>query len=268
MEGKIPLTRVVLSRGMKRLLILTALLALLVPASAHAASRGAYAKWTLKPSSPTARVHTGTIRFGVSGIPSATFRIAKRKSDSEAVELLTSTGGGDWLTSATPFGRVYGASGPSRTVRYLKIAEDPYGATNRTVTTITFKSAVPAGNLGIAVADLDLDKVVVTAKNSYGETLTGNQLKGTASRVTFNFCNVPSSKPTNCGSDTAVPRWLPGRHGGTVLGSDESSDGASAWLRPNQAIKSLTLTFSAFSGVGVHSYRLWLAVPRSPRFTG
>ena len=240
----------------------------LLPASALAASSTAYAKWSLKSASPTARVHTGMIRFGLSGIPNAAFSVTKVKADTETVERLTANSGGDWLTGATQFGAVFGPSGPSSTKQYIEVGEDSLGGTNRTTTRITFKSEVPAGLLGIAIGDLDVDQMVVTAKTASGAVLSGNQLRGLAARVPFNFCNVKVSKPTNCGSDTDVPKWLPGRHGGTIKGLDSSSDGASGWLRPNRPVKSITMTFSALPGSSTHSFRLWLAAKARPAFTG
>lgn len=255
-------------RSMKKLTLAFLLAFALVPTSAAAASNGVYAKWTIKGSDLTARTRTGTIKFGVAGIPNATFKVAKHKKDTEPVELLTSTGGGDWLTGTTPFGAVFGRSGPSTKVKYLRVGEDTLDNTNRTTTKITFASAVPAGVLGIAVADLDVDKVIIRAKDASGTYLTGSQLKGTATHNTFNFCKVTRSKPTNCGNDTAVPSWLPGATGATVMGADVTSDGATAWMRPNRSIKSITMTFSGFRSVSTHSYRTWLAVPKSPSFTG
>ena len=259
---------------MKRTLtVIAAVTIFLVPTTASAASRGVYAKWTLSPSAGTAQTHSGTIKFGVRGIPNATFTVVKTKADTENVELLTGATGGDWLTAKTPFGSVFGPSGPSTRIKYLKVGENSLGQTNRTVTTINFKSAVPAGYLGIAVGDLDVDKVVIQARSAKGALLTGNHLRGLASKVPFNFCNVAANKPTSCGADTPVPAWLPTGNGGTILGNDDSSDGSAGWLRPNQSVRSIKLTFSALPEVSTHSYRTWLAVlrppaPAKPRFTG
>ena len=129
--------------------------------------------------------------------------------------------------------------------------------------------STPSGLLGIAVGDLDVDQMAITAKSADGATLSGAQLLGSARKVGFNFCNVKTSKPTNCGSDTAVPRWLPGRKGGTLKGNGSSTGGSTGWIRPDQPIKSITLTFSAVdSSVGTHTFRLWLAAKAAPAFTG
>lgn len=250
---------------MKRLLIAISLSALLVPASASAAARGVYPKWTVVPPTvPGGVTTTGTIKFGVKGLPDATYTVVKDQFDETEVELLTGATGGDWLTSATPFGGVFGPSGPSSTIQYVKVNQNALSDTNRSVTTITFKSAFPAGLLGIAVGDLDVDKVLIQARNSRGALLTGTHLRGLARTVPFNFCAVATSIPTNCAGDTNKPTWTPTSTGGTVAGDEETSDGSAGWLRPDQAVKSITLTFSVINGlsIGDHSYRIWVAALR------
>jgi len=192
--------------------------------------------------------------------------IAKRKADSEPIDRLTGLTGGDWLGTGTPFGAVFGSS---KAKQYIEVGENAYGATNRTTTTIKFASEVPAGLLGIAIGDLDVDQMVITAKGGDGSTLSGAHLLGSARKVGFNFCNVKSSKPNNCARDTAVPNLLPGRRGGTMKGNGTSTGGSTGWIRPDQPVKSITLTFSAVdSSVDTHTFRLWLAAKAAPAFTG
>lgn len=249
---------------MKKLLFVTLLAAFLAPATASAASKGVYPKWTLSPGDATAQTHSGTIKFGVVGLPDATYKVVKKKKDTEEVELLTASKGGDWLTGATPFGAVFGPSGPSTTIQYLKVGEDSLSRTNQTVTTVTFKAAMPAKLLGITIGDLDVDQMAIQARGPDGSLLSGAHLSGTAKPVPFNFCAVTASKPTNCGSDTNVPKWIPNSSGGKLVGDDNSSDGSSGWLRPDRPVKSITLTFSAISDTSTHSFRLWIAALRPP----
>ncbi|MEI6447151.1 MAG: carboxypeptidase-like regulatory domain-containing protein [Actinomycetes bacterium] len=246
---------------MKRLFMPLVGAIFLVPTVAVAAPKGVYPKWTISPDSPGAQTHTGTIKFGVNGIPNATYKVEKDNDDGRSVRLETSNGGGDWLTAATPFGKIFGPSGPSDSNQYLRVAQDSSGDGNVSTTTITFPSAVPVGLVGIAVGDLDVDEVTVSAADSAFRLKSGSAIQGSASPVPFNFCNVPDPKPDNCGSDTDVPTWNPGPFAGILRGTGDDSDGASGWFRPTFALRQLTLEFTGSDGYGGsnHSYRTWLA---------
>jgi hypothetical protein len=238
-----------------------ALALFLIPASAGASPTGVYPKWTISPADEAAQNHTGTIKFGVNGMPDATYKVEKDLDDGTPVQLLTSNAGGDWLTAATPFGKVFGPSGPSDTIQYLKVAEDSSGAENLATTTITFASGVPAGLLGVAVGDIDVDQVTVSAADTAFGLKSGPQIQGSASPVPFNFCDVPAPKPANCGADTDVPTWIPGPFAGLLIGTGSDSDGAAGWFRPSFTLKQLTLEFQIKPGESSpeHTYRTWLA---------
>ena len=234
-------------------LVLATVLAGSPVGAAPAAPVGVYPAWTLTPEDTAAQNHSGTIDFDVLGMPDATYTIDKSNDDGEDAELLTSDDSGDWLTADTPFGAVFGASGPSTTTQLLKTRVDE---DTTATTTITFATPVPANTLGFAVADIDVDQVIITGTTADGSAVTGAQLAGT----TFNFCDVAAPKPDNCdGVDApyAVPTWNPAT--GTVSDpADEDSDGASASFRPTVAISSLTFAFSSVDSSSP-SYRLWFA---------
>ena len=214
---------------------------------------GVYPAWTITPEDPEAQNHSGTIDFDIPGFPDATYTVEKSISDGDDTELATADDSGDWLTADTPFGAVFGASGPSTSIQFLKTR---VGDETTATTTITFASPVPANLLGFAVGDIDVDQVVIGGTAADGSALTGEQLAG----ATFNFCDVAEPKPESCeGVDApfAVPTWNTATR--TVSDpADEDSDGASAWFRPTVSISSLTFTFNAV-GDSSPSYRLWLA---------
>jgi hypothetical protein len=245
-----------------------------LPSAAGAASKVVYPKWTISPSDLTAQSLRGTVKFGVKGLPNATYTVRKAEKDEEEVGLETANESEKWLSVKTPFGAVFGASGPSSTKQMLNTHEDFSSEKNSVTTKITFSSPFPANRLGIAVVDLDVDQVVIRATGANGKPISGRTLQGSARKVPFNFCAYSGPKPPSCDSDRNVPRWFPGSNGGTVKGDGDSSDGSSAWFRPNTKIKSLTLVFTGEKGSGVssHSYGLWLAAlkptPKRPAYTG
>lgn len=217
------------------------------------APTGAYPAWTITPADPAVQNHSGTIAFDVVGMPDATYTVTKTAEDGEDTELLNANDSGDWLTADTPFGQIFGASGPSSTIQFLKARVDE---TTTATTTITFAGPVPANTLGFAVGDIDVDQMIITGLTADGAPITGAQLAGN----TFNFCDVPAPKPDNCDGVTppyAVPTWDPATN--TISDpADEDSDGAVAWFRPTVAIKSLTFAFSSVSSSSP-SFRLWMA---------
>lgn len=214
---------------------------------------GGYPAWTITPEDTEAQNHSGTIDFDILGMPDAGYTVSKSSEDGEDTELTTADDSGDWLTVDTPFGAVFGPSGPSTSIQFLKTrVDDETTAT----TTFTFASPVPAGVLGFAVGDIDVDQVVISGTTGDGTPVTGEQLAGT----TFNFCDVAEPKPETCdGVDApyAIPTWDPATR--TVSDpADEDSDGASASFRPTVTISSLTFAFSSVSSSSP-SYRLWFA---------
>lgn len=247
------------------LVSLFAVLGVLVsPSVAHAAPvTGKYPAWTITPASSSAQNHSGTVTFGVTGMPDATYTVTKTANDLQSTSLRTGPSSGDWLTSATPFGALFGASNDPTSTQFINTRIDfsgfpPLGSIATTV--VTFAAPVPANALGFAVGDIDVDMLEVTATKADSSVVNGSDIFG----GTFNFCNVVIDRPTSCPSQlTFVPTWTPASGStisGTVDGLDTERDGESAWFRPNTAIQTLTFRFSGHVGSGSPSYRLWLAV--------
>lgn len=226
-----------------------------------ASATGFYPKWTITPPDLAgARDHDGTIDFGLRQFPNATYTSRKNTSDGMAVALRSSRA---WLTSATPFGAVFGPSGPSPARQYLSTQVD--GNQNSvSTTTITFARPTPARALGVAYGDIDVDALTVSATDADGNVVPGSALVGN----TFNFCQVPDNVPTECASEpirSDVPIWTPTDTGGTFTPNppppgDRDTAGASGWLRPSTKIKTITAVYAAsFDNSGQPTYRTWLA---------
>lgn len=226
--------------------------------SVTASPIGVYPSWTLTPADPTAQNHSGTIGFDVVGLSDASFTVQKSVADGEDTSLLTSDGAGEWMTTETPFGAVFGPSGPSSTVEFLQTRVDTQYFETISTTIFTFDSPTLAGTLGFAIGDIDLDQVVISATDATGAAVTGVELGGNV----FNFCDVVIDRPSDCDGSSApyaLPTWdLASR---TVsYPTLEDTDGAIAWFRPSTEISTLTFTFSGdLENSGSPSYRLWLA---------
>ena len=204
------------------------------PASA-AGGTGTWGQWSVtRP--------TGSLNLDVGGFtsPSANFT-------TNATGLSAVSGASTWLNDGTLPGAEYGTS---RGTGYLSMGTATGGADS--VTTFTFNTATPLSGWSFALGDIDADAVTITAADALG-----NSVNVAAWTVTpFNYCNLTSPRPTSCaGVSTDLPTWNSGTT--TLTGSGNDTDGASAWVKPNSAIKTLTLRFKKL--VGFPTYQLWFA---------
>ncbi|MBU3675143.1 MAG: carboxypeptidase regulatory-like domain-containing protein [Solirubrobacteraceae bacterium] len=228
--------------------------------ASSALAAGFYPAWTITPELTGAQNHDGTLDFDLREFPNATFTSRKSTSDGEPVAIRSSR---SWLTAATPFGAVFGPSGPSPVRQFLSTRVDGNEDTVAT-TTFTFARPTPAGALGIAYGDIDVDALTISATDANGNVVPGSALVGN----TFNFCQVPTDVPTECAGEeirTDIPVWTPTDTGGTFTPNppppdDRDTAGASGWLRPATKIKTITAVFRATDdNSGTPSYRTWLA---------
>ena len=221
-----------------------------------ASPTGGWPAWTITPEDPTAANHEGTISFGLPGMPDATYTASKEDADGQGTELEPNED--EFIAAGTPFGQVFGASGPSTDTQFLKVRLNNFFSPTAT-TTITFASPVPAGVLGFAVGDVDVDQVQVSGTQPGGAPISGAELAGSP----FNLCDTVGAPP-DCDGVTPpfpTPSWDPAT--GIVLGSGDDTDGEAAWFRPTVSVQSLTLVYSVQGEGFAPSYRLWLAALQS-----
>ena len=216
--------------------LLAAVLLTGLPAPAGAAGgTGTWGQWSVtRP--------TGSLNLNVGGFTSPSANFTTNANGLSAV-----SGATTWLNDGTLPGNEYGTS---RGAGYLTMGTAPGGADS--VTTFTFNTATPLNGWSFALGDIDADAVTITAADT-----SGNSLSVVNWAVTpFNYCNLTSPRPTSCaGVSTDLPTWNSGT--ATLTGSGNDTDGASAWVRPNSAIKTLTLRFKKL--VGFPTYQLWFA---------
>ena len=240
---------------------ITTILATAAFGATGAFATGYYPAWTISPSDSKAREFEGNIDFNLRSFPNATWTSVKTAADGESVRLVNS--GSDcrasdsnceWMTAQTPYGSVFGASGPSDAIRFLT---QRAGKTTSITTVYTFSRPAPANALGIALGDIDVDSVDVRAQDASGNVIPLAALVPGA----FNFCDVSSDRPNSCRpAPYVVPTWEPSSSGGSgkLVATGTETAGSLGWLRPTTGIKTLTLTFTPnASGAGTPSYRTW-----------
>ncbi|CAB4907609.1 unannotated protein [freshwater metagenome] len=207
-------------------------------ASAVAAEgTGTYAQWTLN-----AATTAGTISFG-NAYPTATFVTNASGPSPDRIKIATE----DFLNASTPVGKAYGSSEGSS---YLWQRHTSRGGPWTTV--ITFATPMPAGAWAFALGDLDVDSITISATNVNGQPAK----IAPWFQSTFNWC-VGANQPSGCEvpPSTAKPIW-DGKD--SLRGLATETEGASAWLRPTVAIKTLTLKWAAQRNWYNSSYRLWM----------
>jgi hypothetical protein len=229
---------------------------------AFAATTTTYGTWSEVTEVTANQNYTGSVSFGTSGIPDATYETTFPNADTTN-EVTLDTNEDEWIPAESPFGAIFGASGPSATVNFLRT--DLLNGPQTTV--FTFERPVPANRLGIAFGDVDYDTVTVTATDMAGSTMTGAQLIGTSTDNAFNLCADSATMPDSCGAQDASVGTVTTNAFDVVLDNNNStggSDGVTAWIYPSAEVNTLTVTHTGF----ISSIRTWMAVidsaPRVP----
>jgi LPXTG-motif cell wall-anchored protein len=176
----------------------------------------------------------------------------------------------DWFTAETPPGLVFGPNGPSDVENVITLSNEN---ANEGVLTITFNNPVPAGELGVAIGDLDSDqtadpafsdRALVEATTGAGADLTSAELNG----AVFNMCNVTvnADMPADCEATqiTVVPVMTePTATSVKFSGDTLLSDGTGeyGWVFPTTDVKSVTITWNGWDDGS--SARVFVAVKKN-----
>jgi LPXTG-motif cell wall-anchored protein len=212
---------------------------------------------------------SGNITLGDTAVGGAGFTYVENLGISEAyIESVNERE--DWFTAETPPGLVFGPNGPSDVENVITLSNDN---ANEGVLTITFNNPVPAGELGVAIGDLDSsdesdpnfsDRATVEATTGAGADLTSAELNGEV----FNICNVTinADMPTACANtqitDVPIltePTATSVKFSGDPVDSD--GDGEYGWVHPTTDVKTLTITWNGWDDGS--SSRVFVAVKKN-----
>jgi hypothetical protein len=180
----------------------------------------------------------GTIGFGSTTVPSASYEYTEISGESSA-EINTVNDKGMWVPASSAPGAVFGANGPSDIENLL---DSDSNETAEATLVITFDVEVPANALGFVIMDIDgenngqaenADRFTVEATNAAGTSLTSSELNGGV----FNFCTVPTvTEPT------ATSVFFQANL------NNSGDDGDSGWVNPTAAVKTMTVTWLTQDG--------------------
>ena len=213
---------------------------------------GTFAQMTATPADPAAQVHSGTVTFGVGGMPDATFTSTKSVGDGQPT-----TVGPDpsvYVPADSPMGNAFGLVGGVGANQALMSTQIDAAAGTVVTTTVTFAAPVPAGVLGFALGASDASTVVVSGTMADSSDISGANLVG----GTFNLCEATDAPPSCAGTSAPHPKptWTAASR--VVDGAGGASEGAVAWFRPDVSVKTLTFVFSDPSETTGHPmFRLW-----------
>jgi len=235
----------------------SAVLALSSMSPAFASGQSDYGVWSEPSLNAETGAYTGTVTFIGSTMTNATFTTTFTEATT-GNEVTVQDASEEWISEATPFGKVFGANGSSESNNYLKTAPS-----EAATTTITFETPVEAGSLGIVLGDFDVDAAVVSAKNAAGDDLTGDELVGSSTSNGFNLCDVKTNVPTVCEDvedPKDVPSFVKAANSVTFDSTDVGEDiGVNAWLQPSVEVSSITVVHT-----GSGTVRIGLAGPVIP----
>lgn len=211
-------------------LALVTVFTIALPASA--ATVGEWAKWD-----------GDSLNFSNSNMSDATYTV----SNYDESGFYSPADEGEGFSATTPIGSIIGANATSSKNLFLKVVTIADN-TEIAVVTITFDTATPADNLVLALSDVDSDQAVIEMTDGNAVALTGAEIIGTATDTGFNFEDLTSSDH---------PTVVAGASSVTIDDAPDGTDGATGWVRPNVAVKTITISISTEDGAP-SSQRIWI----------
>lgn len=188
--------------------------------------------------------YDGAVTFSNADFPDAEIMV----SSEQTYDFYAPSDEDEGFTTADPLGALIGANYDSTDSLFLKI-ETAANNNQATVTEITFDSPVPAGQLILAISDVDSDRAEITMEDENGDGIGSAEIIGTATQTGFNW-ETPGS------SDIPVVEEI---DPGTVrIGeAPDGTDGATGWVRPSLAVSYIRIESNTEDGNN-SSQRIWV----------
>jgi LPXTG-motif cell wall-anchored protein len=157
-------------------------------------------------------------------------------------------GEGEGFTANDPVGALVGANQTSTDDNFLKVSTYDLGATT---TTITFDSPVPAGQLVLAISDIDSDRAEVTMLGASGGSISAAGIIGTATTLGFNWDSPSNTEDIPLvGSDFTLTTVEMGE-------APWNTEGSTGWVRPSADVSTIVIATYTEDGE-VSSQRIWI----------
>ncbi|MFM6967753.1 MAG: LPXTG cell wall anchor domain-containing protein [Microbacteriaceae bacterium] len=153
------------------------------------------------------------------------------------------------FSAADPLGQLIGANNESDAYLFLK----PETAANNSqpvTIEIEFANPVPAGQLVLALSDIDSDHSHITMTDAFGNSVPAASIIGTATNNTFNWYDIADT--------TSVPVVEAFDETTVVMGdAPDGTDGSTGFVRPSVAIETISISTWTEDGFS-SSERIWI----------
>ena len=185
----------------------------------------------------------GAVTFTNPNFPDAEIMV----SNENTYGFYSPDGEGEGFTVNAPVGAIVGANQTSTDDNFLKVST--YDA-NAVWTEITFASPVPAGQLVLAISDIDSDRTEIQMYDDVDNNIAAADIIGTATMLGFNWDDL---------SNTEDVPLVDALDSVTVQMGDApwNTDGSTGWVRPSAAISQISIYTLTEDGAE-SSQRIWI----------
>lgn len=169
--------------------------------------------------------------FSDPSLSDATFSVAN-----ESIWRIQTPATGSYVGSFSansPVGSVIGAISTEATNGYALYTETKDDNNETAVVSITFDTAVPAGNLVLALSGVSRDDAVIEMTGDSDVDLTGTEIIGTATDTGFSSTDIASD---------AIPTVVAGATSVSLDAPEARNDFSTGWVRPSAAVKTITIS--------------------------
>jgi len=155
-------------------------------------------------------------------------------------------GEGEGFTAADPVGALVGANQSSTADNFLKV--DTFNE-RAVTTTIYFDNPVPAGQLVLAISDIDSDRTDIQMFDESNNAIFAADIIGTATTLGFNWADPSNTDdiPLVDASNTTV----------RMYDANWGTEGSTGWVRPSANVTKVTIEIFTEDGF-VSSQRIWI----------
>ena len=170
-------------------------------------------------------------------------------SDVDYIDIYSPSSEEEGFTIDDPLGALIGANVVSTDELFLKIETFADNSVAANVN-ITFDSPVPAGQLVLALSDIDSDWSRITMTNAEGENLTGDEIIGSATQTGFNW-----AEPSSATDIPVVEAYE--LEAVRMFDAPDGTDGSTGWIRPSDSVATVSIQIYTEDN-NVSSQRLWI----------
>jgi len=171
--------------------------------------------------------------FSDPSLSDATFSIAN-----ESYWVINAPADGSWVGSFSansPVGSVIGAN-TAATNGYALYVSSKDENSEYAIVTITFDTEVPAGNLALALSNVNDDHAIIEMIDGSNVSLTGTEIIGSAADTGFSSTDIASDP---------IPTVVAGSFFVRMDAPEDDNAASTGWVRPSVAVKTIAIAIAS-----------------------